>query len=110
VNRLQGESPGSDFDSQQGAEIFTFNTVAWQALRHTEPTTWRISGVLSLGEWQPQHETYHSTQSKSRSQSHIATDGQSVSVGAEPQLELTTRYLLLFDTYGLVFVKRPLWW
>jgi hypothetical protein len=28
VNRLQGESPGSDFDSQQGAEIFTFNTVA----------------------------------------------------------------------------------
>jgi hypothetical protein len=34
---------------------------------------------------------------------------QSVSLGAEPHLGLMTRYLLLFDSYGLVFVGRPLW-
>jgi hypothetical protein len=43
-----------------------------------------------------------------QSQSHIATDGQSVSLGLEPRLGLMTRYLLLFDCYGLVFVVRPL--
>jgi hypothetical protein len=45
----------------------------------------------------------------SQIQSHIATDGQSVSLGVEPHLGLMTRYLLLFDSYGLVFVGRPLW-
>jgi hypothetical protein len=43
------------------------------------------------------------------SQSHIATDGQSVSLDVEPHLGLMTRYLLLFDSYGHVFVGRPLW-
>jgi hypothetical protein len=50
--------------------------------------------------------------SQSQSQSHIATDGQSVSqssLGVEPHLGLMTRYLLLFDSYGLVFVGRPPW-
>jgi hypothetical protein len=37
------------------------------------------------------------------------TVGQSVSLGVEPHLGLMTRYLLLFDSYGLVFVGRPLW-
>jgi hypothetical protein len=37
------------------------------------------------------------------------TVSQSISVGVEPHLELMTRYLLLFDSYGLVFVGRPLW-
>jgi hypothetical protein len=32
-----------------------------------------------------------------------------VSLGVEPHLGLITRYLLLFDSYGLVFVGRPLW-
>jgi hypothetical protein len=45
----------------------------------------------------------------SQSQSHIATDGQSVSLCVEPNLGLMTRYLLLFDSYGLIFVERPLW-
>jgi hypothetical protein len=36
------------------------------------------------------------------------TVGQSVSLGVEPLLGLMTRYLLLFDGYGLVFVGRPL--
>jgi hypothetical protein len=36
------------------------------------------------------------------------TVSQSVSLGVEPHLELMTRYLLLFDNYGLVFVGRPL--
>jgi hypothetical protein len=31
-----------------------------------------------------------------QSQSHIATDGQSVSLGIEPHLGLVTRYLLFF--------------
>jgi hypothetical protein len=43
--------------------------------------------------------------------SHNPTDGvsQSISLGVEPHLWLMTRYLLLFDSYGLVFVGRPLW-
>jgi hypothetical protein len=36
------------------------------------------------------------------------TASQSVSLGVEPHLGLTTRYLLLFDNYGLVFVGRAL--
>jgi hypothetical protein len=32
------------------------------------------------------------------------TVGQSVSLGVEPHLGLMTRYLLLFDSYGFVFV------
>jgi hypothetical protein len=34
---------------------------------------------------------------------------QSVSLGVEPHLGIMTRYLLLFDSYGLVIVGRPLW-
>jgi hypothetical protein len=36
------------------------------------------------------------------------TVSQSVSLGVQPHLGLMTRYLLLFDSYGLVFVWRPL--
>jgi hypothetical protein len=39
----------------------------------------------------------------------LLPEGQSESLGVEPHLGLTTRYLLLFDSYGLVFVGRPLW-
>jgi hypothetical protein len=35
------------------------------------------------------------------------TVGQSVSLGVEPHLGFMTRYLLLFDSYGLVFEGRP---
>jgi hypothetical protein len=49
--------------------------------------------------------------SQSQSHSHIATDGrsvsQSVSLGVEPHLGLMARYLLLFDSYGLVFCGAP---
>jgi hypothetical protein len=37
------------------------------------------------------------------------TVSQSVSLGADPHLGIMTRYLLLFDSYGLVFLGRPLW-
>jgi hypothetical protein len=37
------------------------------------------------------------------------TVGQSVSLGVEPHLGLMSRYLLLFDSYSLVCVGRPLW-
>jgi hypothetical protein len=47
------------------------------------------------------------TQVKSQSQSHIATDGQSIS--RSWRRAPSTGYLLLFDSYGLVFVGRPLW-
>jgi hypothetical protein len=48
--------------------------------------------------------------SQSQSQSTLRlTVGQSVSLGVEPHLGLMTRYLLLFHSYGLVFVGRPLW-
>jgi hypothetical protein len=33
---------------------------------------------------------------------------QSVSLGVKPHLGLMTRYLLLFGSYGLIFVGRPL--
>jgi hypothetical protein len=36
------------------------------------------------------------------------TVSQSVSLGVEPHLGLMTRYLLLFDSYSLVFVGSPL--
>jgi hypothetical protein len=47
-------------------------------------------------------------QSKSQSESHIATDGQSVSLAIEPHLGPMTRYLFLSDSYVLVSVGRPL--
>jgi hypothetical protein len=37
------------------------------------------------------------------------TVSQSVSLGVEPHLDLMTRYLLLFDSYVLHSVGRPLW-
>jgi hypothetical protein len=37
------------------------------------------------------------------------TVSQSVSLGVEPHLGLMTRYLLFFESYGLVFLGRPLW-
>jgi hypothetical protein len=36
------------------------------------------------------------------------TVSQSVSLVVEPHLGLMTRYILLFDSYDLVFVGRPL--
>jgi hypothetical protein len=42
--------------------------------------------------------------------SHIATErsgSQAVSLGVKPRLGLMIRYLLLFDSYGLVFVGAP---
>jgi hypothetical protein len=36
------------------------------------------------------------------------TVSQSVSLGVEPHLGIMTRYLLLFDSYGLAFVGRSL--
>jgi hypothetical protein len=49
---------------------------------------------------------------KSKSKSHCdwRSVSQSVSLGVEPHLGLMTRYLLLFDSYGLVSVQRPLLW
>jgi hypothetical protein len=35
------------------------------------------------------------------------TVSQSVNLGVEPHMGLMTRYLLLFDSYGLVSVGRP---
>jgi hypothetical protein len=45
---------------------------------------------------------------QSENQSHTATEGQSVSLGVEPHLGLMTKYLLFFDSYGLVFVGHLL--
>jgi hypothetical protein len=48
---------------------------------------------------------------KSKSKSHC--DWRSVSQSvliSSPHLGLMTRYLLLFDSYSLVIVGRPLWW
>jgi hypothetical protein len=36
------------------------------------------------------------------------TVSQSVSLGVESHLGLMTRYVLLFDSYGLIFLRRPL--
>ena len=45
--------------------------------------------------------------SRCPSPSHSETDGQSVSLGVKPCLGLMTRYLLLFDSYGLFFCGAP---
>jgi hypothetical protein len=48
---------------------------------------------------------------QSQSQSHTATDGGCVSQSllvSSTHLRLMTRYLLLFDSYSLVIVGRPL--
>jgi hypothetical protein len=45
----------------------------------------------------------------SQSQSHIATDGQSVCLGVEPRLGLMTRCFFLFESYCPVHVRRLLW-
>jgi hypothetical protein len=37
------------------------------------------------------------------------TVGQSVSLGVKPHLGPMARYLLLVDSYGFVFLERPLW-
>jgi hypothetical protein len=48
---------------------------------------------------------------KSKSKSHCdwRSVSQSVNLSVEPHVGLMTCYLLLFDSYGLVFVARPLW-
>jgi hypothetical protein len=53
---------------------------------------WRYSN-------QPPHGCWHF---QSQCQSHIATDGQSISKSC-------CRAPVLFDSYGLVFLGRPLW-
>jgi hypothetical protein len=53
----------------------------------------------------------HSTELLTRCKVKVTlrlTISQSVSLDVEPHLGLMTRYLLLFDSYGLVFVGRPL--
>jgi hypothetical protein len=70
------------------------------------PTTRRVRVEV----FDPAYTRVAVSYSKSKSgPSHITTDGQSVSLGVEPHLVLMTRYLLLFDSYGLAFVGRPLW-
>jgi hypothetical protein len=50
-----------------------------------------------------QEELNSKSQSQSQSQSHITTDGQLISKSwYRAHLGLMTRYLLLFDSYGLV--------
>jgi hypothetical protein len=46
--------------------------------------------------------------SRNQGQSHIATDGQSISLGVEPYLGFMTKYLCLTVTV-FFFVGRPLW-
>jgi hypothetical protein len=48
-------------------------------------------------------------QFKSQSQSHIATDGQSVSLGCWAPSGAHDQILITFDSYGLLSVGRPLW-
>jgi hypothetical protein len=52
----------------------------------------------------------HISKSKSKSKSVTLrlTLSQSVCLGVAPHLGFMTRYLLLFDSYGLVFVRHPL--
>jgi hypothetical protein len=51
-----------------------------------------------------------SSQIRVRSHCDWRSVSQSASLGVELHLGLMTRYLLLFDIYGFVFVERPLWW
>jgi hypothetical protein len=53
------------------------------------------------------HRTIEFTTSKSKSHYDWRSVSQSVSLGVEPYLGPMTRYLLLFDSYGLVFCGTP---
>jgi hypothetical protein len=51
----------------------------------------------------------HHVKSKSKSHCDWRSVSQSASLGVEHHLGLMTRYLFLFDSYGLVDVGRSLW-
>jgi hypothetical protein len=75
----------------------------------SSPTTRRVTVEVVGPATTRECVNWVSTEWHLQSQSHIATDRQSVSPGVEPHLLLMTRYLLLFDSCVLVFVGRPLW-
>jgi hypothetical protein len=64
---------------------------------------------LSTEPWRAQLATELVVKSKSKSHCDWQSVSLSVCLGVEPRLGLMARYLLLVDSYGLVFVGRPLW-
>jgi hypothetical protein len=68
-----------------------------------------------LCRWPPHHKQWEvawSLPRRGRTQVKVTlrlTFSRSISRGVEPHLGPMPRYLLLFDTYGLVFVGHPLW-
>jgi hypothetical protein len=71
---------------------------------HTLNSFWTFVSRL-ISDWSLPLWSLDSCTPRIQSQSH----SQSVSQGVEPHLGLMTRYLSLFDSYGLVLVGRPLW-
>jgi hypothetical protein len=125
-------SPAQSFLGLSPAGLVTL----FYYLRFETPPTWRARSYLyPLGivwpSYTPRHWVPFSSPSTTRratvevfepasmrghhqSQSQVKvtlrlTVSQAVSLAFVPHLGLMTRYLLLFDSYGLVFVGRPLW-
>jgi hypothetical protein len=96
-----GRSPFSGFPNCPQPQLWASHSNSSQGLNCSSPLT--HSPTKSL------HSTAL-TELSSQSQAHIATDCQSLSLRVEPHLGLMTGYFLLFDSYGLVFVGRPLLW
>jgi hypothetical protein len=72
------------------------------------PAGWRLETRLFTSRYCSISQSQ--TQSQSPLQLTVSQSvSQSVSLGVESHLGLMTRYLLLFDSYGLVFVGRSLW-
>jgi hypothetical protein len=69
----------------------------------------RLAGIRWRYSNPPPRRVVELSKSKTKLCTLQLTVGQSVSLGVEPHMGLMTRYLLLFASYDLVFVRRPLW-
>jgi hypothetical protein len=96
-------SPAQSLSEQSPTGLMT----TFDCLRFETSPTWRAKFpyLYPPGTGWPGYTPRHWVEctKSSQSQNHIATDGQSIS-----KMGLMTNYLLLFDSYGLVFVGRPL--
>jgi hypothetical protein len=103
-SNLEGQVPIFIFPRNRVSQLYPRHWVSFSSPSTTCRATVEVFDHTSTRDWLGSQ-----NQSETQSQSYVTTDGQSLSLGVEPHLGLKTRSLLLFDSYGLVFMGRPLW-
>jgi hypothetical protein len=97
-------SPSTAHSLNSDLRLSQFWLSSWQL------SIWHISSSF---DWTLHWNYSHFQMNCQSSQSHSATDGQSVCLsvclGVEPRLGLMTRCFFLFESYCAVHVGRPLW-